>query len=184
MLKNAKVKKEDIINTAFEIVKQEGFDGLNVKKVTKILNCSVQPVYYHIGSIDNLKKEVQSKIYETYDNYLSKDLDKDKPYRRLGVNYIKFAKEEPQLFRIMFMTHTPSSLIHDENSYMDILKYVEAATGLDDKKAINYHKHMWIYTHGIACMVAMGIATIKESEIEEMLTHEFQALMTLEERNK
>ena len=33
-------------------------------------------------------------------------------------------------------------------------------------------------------MVAMGIATIKESEIEEMLTHEFQALMTLEERNK
>ena len=32
MLKNAKVKKEDIINTAFEIVKQEGFDDLMLKK--------------------------------------------------------------------------------------------------------------------------------------------------------
>lgn len=43
---------------------------------------------------------------------------------------------------------------------------------------------MWIYTHGITCMVAMGIATIKESEIEEILTQKFQTLMTLEERNK
>lgn len=184
MLKNAKVKKEDIINVSFEIVKKEGFEGLNVKKVTKILNCSVQPIYYHIGSVENLKKEVWTKIYEKYNEYLSKDLDEDKPYRKLGVNYIKFAKEEPQLFKLMFMTHASSSLLHDKNSYTDILKYVETATGLDDKKAINYHKYMWIFTHGIACMVATEISTITEREIEEMLTHEFQALMSLEEGNK
>ena len=40
---------------------------------------------------------------------------------------------------------------------------------------------MWIFSHGIATLVACGTVKLTESQIQELLSYEFQALMLLEE---
>lgn len=40
---------------------------------------------------------------------------------------------------------------------------------------------MWIFSHGIATLVASGSIKLKDKQIQDLLSYEFQALMLLEE---
>ena len=41
----SKIKKEDIINTAFEIIRKNGENALSARDLAKKLNCSIQPIF-------------------------------------------------------------------------------------------------------------------------------------------
>lgn len=187
MSKNIKVTKEDIIQVSYTIVKKEGMDQLSVRKIAQQLNCSVQPIYYQFGNLEELKKTIWEKIVATYQNYMKRNLDKESPYKQMGINYINFAKEEPKLFQMLFMSKTDltpeSFLIHDE-SFPDIEKYASVATGLKSENLRKYHLRMWTFTHGIACLVAMKTCNFEQEEIKTLLTDEYQALNLLEQERK
>ncbi len=187
MLKNPKVTKENMIDACLEIVRCDGIKGVNVRKIADKLNCSVQPIYYQFGSMEELKKIVTDRIIQIYKEYMEKNLDKESPYKQIGINYIRFAKEEPKLFQLLFMTKTNLSsknFMTSDESFENIKKYAKESTGLDDKEVTNYHVRMWIFTHGIACLVAMGTCIFSDEEISVMLTDEFKALNLLEKVNK
>lgn len=44
-----KIKKEDIVKAALEIIKTENLDDLTARRLAEALNCSVQPIFYKIG---------------------------------------------------------------------------------------------------------------------------------------
>ena len=95
----AKITKDMIINAAFEVARETGADNINARAVAKRLDCSTQPVMYHFATIAELKKAV----YEKADRYHTEFLMKiDKPQKGvmlgIGLNYIRFAIEEPHLF--------------------------------------------------------------------------------------
>ena len=56
----ARIQREDIINTAFEIVKEKGMEGLNARDVAKKLNCSIQPIFYQFSNMEELKQKQQN----------------------------------------------------------------------------------------------------------------------------
>mgnify|MGYP002802269414 CR=1 FL=1 len=61
-------KKEDVLNVAYAIVKKEGFEGLNARRIAKELNSSVHPIFRHFTDMEELKKAVYKKIYAKYKN--------------------------------------------------------------------------------------------------------------------
>lgn len=187
MRKNKKVSKEDIMHVAFEIVKKEGMKVLNVRKVAEQLNTSVQPIYYEYGSLEELKKALEKKVLETYQAYMNVDAEKGRPYKATGMNYIKFAKEEPILFKMLFMSktsYTPEHVMRQDQAFNDICKYAKKATGLTKDVVRKYHLRMWMYTHGIACLVATQTCQFTEQEISTLLSDEYEALNLLEEERK
>lgn len=66
----AKIKKEDIINAALEIIKEKGIQGLNARNIAKKARCSIQPIFYQFNSMDELKNTVYNKIYDIYKEYM------------------------------------------------------------------------------------------------------------------
>lgn len=50
-------KKEDVLNVAYAIVKKEGFEGLNARRIAKELNSSVHPIFRHFTDMEELKKQ-------------------------------------------------------------------------------------------------------------------------------
>lgn len=179
-----KIQKENIIEAAYEIVKKEGMEGINARAIAKKLNCSVQPIFHKFSNMEELKKELVQKVLQTYRKYMTVDSKSPFPYKEIGINYIKFAKEEPQLFRIIFMSQsnlTPESFITYDESYIDISKYAENATGIASKEDVNsFHLKMWTFTHGIATMIATKTCDFTDEQINKLLTDEFKALMLLE----
>lgn len=184
-----KIAKEDILNAAFDIVRKEGLDHANVREIAKKLNCSVQPIYYQFQNVEELKLELMKKIQNYFYEFLTNHInDRIPAYKQTGINYIKFAKTEPKLFQILFMSDAnlePEKLVSsDDRNYKEYEKIIETCTNLDDKEIKGFHIKMWIFTHGIATLVASQTCKLNDEQISELLTSEFQALMLAEEKNK
>ena len=102
----AKVSKEMIVDAAFEIARKEGMENINARTVSEKLNCSTQPVMYHFATIEELKKAVYAKADCYHSEYLMKIKDPQKgTMLGIGLNYIRFAIEEPHLFRFLFQSN-------------------------------------------------------------------------------
>ena len=95
-------KKEDVLNVAYAIVKKEGFEGLNARRIAKELNSSVHPIFRHFTDMEELKKAVYKKIYAQYQEYMQIEINENKAYKKMGISYIKFAKDYPEFFKIIW----------------------------------------------------------------------------------
>lgn len=178
-------KKEDVLNVAYEIVRKEGFANLNARRIASEMNSSVHPIFRHFSDMEDLKKAVYEKIFEKYHEYMFSGENKPRPYKEMGMSYIRFAKDYPEFFKIIFMNHgkiVPENLFtSDKKLYESILKNVGEVTEISEEDGVrNFHLKIWIFTHGIATLLATETCDISEEQVSQMLTEEFRALMLLE----
>lgn len=101
----AKVTKEMIVDAAFAIAREAGAENINARTVSERLYCSTQPVMYHFATMEELKRTVYAKADLYHSEYL---MNMKKPPKGaalgIGMNYIRFAIEEPHLFRFLFQS--------------------------------------------------------------------------------
>lgn len=182
-----KITKEMILDAAFDIVRKSGFEGLNNRTLAKKMNCSIRPIYYQFKNTEELNNELIRKIEKYFYNFLLKHKDNEIPvYKQIGLNYIMFATEEPKLFQILFMTEsglTPIDfLTSDDEDFKELAKCINLSTNLTDDDLKEFHIKMWIFTHGVATIVANKTFTLTEEQISQLLSYGFQAFMLLEEK--
>lgn len=186
MPKEVKITKDMIIDAAFQIAKSDGLDKVSNREIALRLNCSIRPIYYQFKNVEELNKELYFKVEKYFYKYLMDNMREDIPkYKQVGINYIKFAKEEKKLFQMLFMTKTeylPDEFVSSAgNDYMHLKDIIRLSTDLKDEDIKKFHIKMWIFTHGIASLVASDTVQFSDKQIQELLSHEFQALMLLEE---
>ena len=100
-----KITRDMVIDAAFEVAREAGGENINARTVAKKLNCSTQPVMYHFATIEELKKAVYAKLDWYHTEYLMKiDEIQKGAMLGIGINYIRFAVEEPNLFRFLFQS--------------------------------------------------------------------------------
>lgn len=165
-------KKEDVINVTYKIVEKEGFEGINARRIAKELQSSVHPIFNHFKDMEELKKAVYEKIYNKYKEYMLSGENKEKAYKEMGLSYIKFAKDYPEFFKIIFMQKTN---LNAENFVMadtigdNVIKAGQKLTGLSVEEQKKFHIKVWIFTHGIACLVATKTVEFSDEEINALL---------------
>lgn len=175
-----KFKKEDIIQTAYEIVKEEGMESINSRRIAKELNCSVQPIFHNFSTMEELYQAIYEKIAQTYQTYMMKALDSVTPYKSFGLSYIAFAKQYPEFFRILFMQKTDlkaDNYIMADKISDTIIKSGQNFTGLSYEEQKKFHIKVWIFTHGIACLVATHTVQFDEEEINHILSSTVKELL-------
>lgn len=168
-----KFQREDIITAAYNIVKIEGIEGVNARRIAKELGCSVQPIFHNFANMEILYQEVYQKIDQKYQEYLMNGVLQEQPYKQMGLAYIRFAKDYPEFFKLIFMKKTnlnaESFVISDEIGE-DVIEVGRRLTGLSYEEQKKFHVKVWIFTHGIACLVATNTVKFTEEEIERLLT--------------
>ncbi len=167
-----KYNKEKIIDCAYEIAKKEGMSKINARGIASVLGCSVQPIFHHFSSMEELKEEVYKKIYEKYLEYMNSGKNLEKPYKQMGISYIKFAKEYPEFFKIIFMQKTKldaKEFIMADNVGDDVIKKGQELTGFSYEDQKEFHVKVWVFTHGIASLVATNTIRISDKEIDTLL---------------
>lgn len=178
-----KITKEIITDGAFELLKEQGIAGINARGVAAKLGCSTQPLFNCFENMDLLKQELIRKAKDMYNCRMQKALRSEIPFKSAGVCYITFAKEEPQLFRLLFMTDmenkTSSAFYLDEN-YTDIVDVMVAEYKLSREVCERLYRDMWVYTHGLATLIATGSAEFGNEKISELLTRVFKSLLANE----
>lgn len=167
-----KFTKDDIVDIAYEIVKEEGFENLNARRIAKELNSSVQPIFHNFSNMEELKSVVYEKIYNTYIGYMKVNENDVKAYKFMGLSYIKFARDYPEFFKIIFMQKTTLSaenFVMADNVGDNVIRTGQKLTGLSFEEQKKFHVKVWIFTHGIACLVATNTVKFTDEEIDKLL---------------
>lgn len=178
-----KIQKEDIIQESVSIVAQEGINALNARKIAKKLGCSTQPLFYIYENMDDLKKDVINEIVKIFDIEVLKSETGQLEYKDIGINYIRFAKEEPELFKIMFnrqINEGAFDFIDLTGSAKTILETISKQTGMSNEDAKQFHLRMWLYVNGIASLVANQTVEFNDEEIAKLLKDQYISMLLYE----
>ncbi len=168
-----KYQKSDIIDVTYKIIKEEGLNNVNARRIAKALGSSVQPIFHNFTSMEELINETYKKIYTKYNEYMLSGVNKEKPYKEMGLSYIRFAKDYPEFFKMIFMQETnfnAEKFIMVDNLSNDVIKRGQELSHLSFEEQKKFHIKVWIFTHGIACLVATKTINFSDEEIENLLT--------------
>ena len=174
MARKERIHKEYLVDTAFLLAKQEGFENVTARKLAAKAGCSTQPIFRLYENMEDLWSEVYEKAVEFYDFfYKEQPKNCETPFVDLGMAYIKFATDEKQLFRLLFMGE---GLSYAKSLY-DILNGTGGYVGAEFARAKNagivdgqnLFTKMWIFIHGIACMSVTGDYDLDEKQTCDLL---------------
>ena len=171
----AKFSREEIIDAAINIVREDGFDALTSRALGTKLGSSARPIFTVFQNMEEVQQVVIITAKQKYREYISKGLSQDLAFKGVGMEYILFSINEPKLFQLLFMTEQPQipdltgvlPLIDD--SYEQILRSIQSGYGIDKSSAEILYRHLWIYTHGIATLCATNMWGFTDEEIGSMI---------------
>ena len=174
-----KITKENIVNAAVELVRTGGPQAINARTVAAFLNCSTQPVFSNFTTMEELRLAVVEKVDALCRDYMRREVESGvyPAYKANGMAYIRFAKEEKELFQLLYMRDRSREYIPETSEHLDeMASLVYQNTGLDGEDAKLFHLEMWAYVHGIATMFATGFFKPDWETVSYMITDVYQGL--------
>ena len=173
-----KVSREEIIKTCLEIVRTSGTDGINARNIAGVLGCSTQPIFSNFSSMEELEEATILAAYQIYLDFINEEVNSEKypKYKAFGMAYIRFAEEEKELFRLLFMRDRGGAPRVSTPDFEASVDMIMRANGISRPRAERMHFEMWACVHGIATMLATSFVPLGREEISEMLTDVYQGL--------
>ena len=175
-----KITKDDIISAGIELTRSGGWDAVNARAIAGRLGCSTQPVFSNYPTMEALREGIIAGAQEIYERGMTRAMSETAfpPYKAAGMAYIRFAREERQLFKLLFMRDRAGERIDENRAAIgNILKVIREKTGFSEDKAYRFHMQMWIWVHGVATMSATGYLDWPMETVSNMLTELFEALL-------
>ncbi|MCM1211326.1 MAG: TetR/AcrR family transcriptional regulator [Blautia sp.] len=182
----AKITKEMIVDAAFEITRSEGIESVNARTVSKKLGCSTQPVMYHFATIEDMKRATYTKADNFHTAYLMNVSPQEDIMLGIGLNYIRFAVEEPNLFCFLFQSGyaVENSVIQmiDSESLQPVLLAMQEEMGLDEKQTKEIFLTLAMFVHGYASITANNALEFDETVVAAHLERVYRgAVLALRE---
>ena len=176
MPSSPKIKKEDMLQAALEIIIQDGYAALNIKAVAKKLECSTAPISWQFGGMDGLRQEL-IPFAEQYveDTYYSLNENEFATFEQRGKGTIDLALEKPYLFRFLYMGERRPHLITgfelqpDDSDGINVYKKIADMLEITVKQAMDFAMTMIVYTQGIGTLIASGIVKDTKENMYRML---------------
>lgn len=185
----AKFTKEQIIDIAFEIVREKGMEYLSARSLAKAMGTSTGPIFTCFDTIEDVQNEVIKKAKVLYAGYIRDGLKQTPAFKGTGMKFIEFAKVEPELFQLLFMSGNGTGNIthflpyYDENAPL-VLEALKDSYGIEEEKAKNIYNHMSVYAFGFAALFAQRICMYTMEDISRMMTEMFVAMIKNEKEGK
>ena len=170
--------REEIIQAALDLTAEKGVGALTARGLAQRLGSSAKPIFGLFANMEEVQQEVVKAAKLRYQEYLRQDMSAGRypPYKASGMAYIRFAREQKELFKLLFMRDRT----HEEKAAGDeleaLLGLIQKNMGLSRDDAYRFHLEMWIYVHGIATMIATAYLEWDMDFISAALTDAYQGL--------
>ena len=166
-----KFTREEMVEAALRVVRAKGIDALTAKTLADELGTSTQPVFTAFGSMDAVRREVYAAAVRVYDGYTNTGLKEKIPFFGVGMQYIRFAREEPELYRLLFLTRTQEysaikSMEHLRELVRPTLVKIYHITAAE---ADIYFRDLWFVVHSLSTLIVTGDCSYSDGEIGQIL---------------
>lgn len=183
-----RITKDMIVDAAVEVARQSGYENINARTVSEQLHCSTQPVMYHFSTIDAMKRSTYARVDHMHSEYLMTIPPDQDPVLGIGLNYIRFAVEQPQLFRFLFQSgyareNSLSEMI-DSEELVPILDAIQEGSGLSSEKTRQVFLTVALFAHGYASLIANNGLEFDEKLVAQHMERAWNgAFMAAEKEN-
>ena len=186
----AKFTKEQITKAALGVVSEKGAQALTAKELGAALGTSTTPIFTVFNSMQEVQDAVMLAAMERFEEYAHKAAHLGPVFKQIGMQMILFAKEEPKLYQLIFMSSISEAQTFDDiyahlGSLADeCLNVLQKDYDLSKDNAKTLFEHVWIHTFGIGALCATGMCDFSHEQIAQMLTQDFIAMMMLMKSGK
>ena len=176
-----KITKKMVEDASFEVIRANGHENLNARRISEYLGCSTQPVLYTFKTVD----EIREAAYSLADRYhtefiMPKETDKN-PMLALGLNYVRFGNEEKNLFRFLFQTNKfggkDIEMLLGDPELTGILEVMAGGLKVDTEKARDMFMTFFCVAHGLASLLANNSMEYDEEQIKKILENVFDGMI-------
>ncbi len=169
-----KFQKKEIIEAAVAITRKQGIGAVTAREVGAVLGVSSRPLFTYFKSVDALKKAVWLYAKELYETYVKDGLKAEIPFLGVGQNYIRFAKEEPELYKYLFL-NPPEDV---KGGAMEALRLSQDLVRpslmriyhMDGATADKYFRDLWLVAYSITTLIVTGECPYTDTEISALFT--------------
>lgn len=154
---SVKFTKEEIVGAALRVTRAGGIGSLTARSLAAELGASTRPMFTYFESMDELKQEVYEAVKDEYRSYVEKGLAAPIPFLGVGQNYVRFAQEDPELYKLLFLERPEGAA----GGAMEALKFSQGLVresimrvyDMDAFEADCYFRDLWLVAHSFATMV-------------------------------
>ena len=173
-----KITKESIVECALTLVREEGGQALNARAIAAALNCSTQPIFSNFATMEALQEATLAAAYERYFCFIKSEVESQKypPYKAFGMAYVRFAKEEKELFRFLFMRDRRGEDLSPSSDFEESVQMIMKANDVTKETAMLMHMELWVCVHGIATLLVTSFLPIEWELVSDMLTDVYQGI--------
>ena len=183
MARKETITRNDILKAAFELARAEGMAQISARTLAAKTGCSTQPIFRLFQNMDEVAEEVFFSAAAFFENYYASfPKVSDTPFVNMGLAYIRFAQEEPNLFRLLFLSdnrHGKSlyDLLNGSNGA--IVKEINSAKMFGCANPSAMFMKMWIFINGAGTMALTGDYDLKKDETVSLLEQSYQAFLNM-----
>lgn len=154
--------RETIINAAFNIIRTKGRKSLSARTLANSLESSTMPIYSMFSSMKALEKDLERKAFDLFAEYTNTVVTGDS-YTDISWGYIRFARDEKELFKLMFLDSRSKNVAAYKKNKEFILgqltRQLRQSGDFDDlsdsemARAMEFNE---IFIHGISSLIVSG----------------------------
>lgn len=178
-----KASKDEIVDAAVEVLREGGFAAVNARSVAKKLGCSTQPIYFSFRNMEELKAALTARAIELHTRRVRDSLraheGNDSRYSSYGMGFVKFAAEERQLFRWLYLEGEQLGPYQNDVLLPEVIAVIIEEFGYSEEVARRLHQDMIYFTYGLAILANTGHLQLTEEELREAFRREFRALIAI-----
>ena len=169
-----KFPKEQIVAAALNVARNKGLDGVTTRDIAAELGISTRPIFTFFRSMEEVRTAIRDAAREVYLRYAEKGLADSISFYGFGMQYICFAREEPELYRMLFLSRSEDGA---DNAMTEMARTQEMVRNslmkiyhMDAATADRYFRDLWLVVHSIATLIVTGSCPYQEKEIGMILT--------------
>lgn len=177
MPRKAFFSKQEIIDKALEILRQQGPEAISARSLCKALGCSVSPLFTVYKNMDELFSDLHAAAEKLFENYMADVIDYQPAFKEFGMRLVKFSREEPQLFHYLFLDKNSESIVADRKA-RECLQNIEGEYDLSEKQGLELYFQMWVFACGLSSLCNKNPQQYSDSDISYLLSLQFSSVLT------
>lgn len=148
--------RDAVLNAACQLMRRKGIDALNARAIAKELGGSTQPIFRLFTNMEDLHRELILYVARQFQAHAEADMaQSDSPYIQLCTTYLLYGRDEPELFKLLFMRDRVSKEQYSDQTNFDLVfNIIKKETPLDDETALRFFERTWLFIHGLAVCIA------------------------------
>lgn len=169
-----KFTRKEMVAAAVQVVRKNGAASLTAKSLAKELGISTQPVFTCFGTMDTAKAEVYAAAEQLFEDYLVEGMKEKISFFGFGMQYIRFAREEPELYRLLFLMRPDDTGIGAFAAIRHMQELVRPSLAeiyhISEQEADRYFRDLWLVVHSLSILIVTGDCPYSDREIGQILT--------------